>query len=294
MDIDVLKEIITLAEKRSYAAAAEELFTSQSSLSRHIAAAEKQLGVQLFYRNSRQVTLTKGGEALLPYAREIVTIEKEYRGALDTVIRSERVELRIGSVMGLSAFGIMSHVAGFIAENKDIHISMLRQGEGNLKDLLKEGACDFIFSQETQKETDDGMCRLNAVCDELVVVLPVTHPLAEQKRISLCQLKGEEWFIQRERELLTRKMNEVFEHNNFVPRLSDLNAEGVGVLELVEKGVGICMESRMIAEEKKIPGIALVSLMKPEHIYVNLIWRNVPLSRAGKLFVSYMKTHIKH
>ena len=289
MDIETLKEIITLADKKSYSAAADELFITQSSLSRHIQDAERKLGVQLFYRSSRQVQLTKCGEIILPYAKQIAELETGYINKIEEEKCRERVELRIGSISGLSAFGIMSAVAGFLAKNSDVGIQMLRYSTEQLKNCIKDGECDFAFAQELTASAEDGLNRFTVATDNLVVVLPKSHPLAKEKKIRLEQVKNETWFLQHDRKLLTKMMMDAFRKNNIDPEISSLNAEGMGVLELVEKKLGICMEFRMIAEEKHNQGTALLEIENAETVYINMIWRNVPLSPVGKSFVNYMK-----
>jgi DNA-binding transcriptional LysR family regulator len=68
MEINDLRALLALADKRNYAATADALFISTSSLSRHIAAMEQQLGVSLFHRYCRSVLVTRYGELLLPWA----------------------------------------------------------------------------------------------------------------------------------------------------------------------------------------------------------------------------------
>jgi len=64
MDTTHLREFVVLADKLNYSAAAQALFISPATLSRHICSLEDTLGVQLLERNNRFVRLTAAGSAL--------------------------------------------------------------------------------------------------------------------------------------------------------------------------------------------------------------------------------------
>lgn len=85
--ISSMREFITLAELRNFNLAAERMFLSQPTLSRHIKDLEDELDVQLFERSTRRVELTEGGEYLLPYAKRIVKAEDEYNEGLSAYRR---------------------------------------------------------------------------------------------------------------------------------------------------------------------------------------------------------------
>ena len=77
MELKRLEEFVTLAETGNYLEAADALFLFQSTLSKHIMALEKELGVHLFERTTRKVRLSSDGECLLPYAVKITQLGRE-------------------------------------------------------------------------------------------------------------------------------------------------------------------------------------------------------------------------
>jgi LysR family transcriptional regulator, transcription activator of glutamate synthase operon len=76
--LSYIKEFITLADTMEYMVAAQKLSISQTSLSKHIMHLESELGVLLFNRTTRKMELSEFGAVLLPYARQVVSIEQEY------------------------------------------------------------------------------------------------------------------------------------------------------------------------------------------------------------------------
>ena len=75
MEIDYIREFVVLTETENFLEAAERLFISQSSLTRHIKSLEEDLGMQVFDRTTRKVTLNNFGKLFLPYAKEISRIQ---------------------------------------------------------------------------------------------------------------------------------------------------------------------------------------------------------------------------
>jgi DNA-binding transcriptional LysR family regulator len=83
---------VAVAEHRNFTRAAEELFVSQPTLSKQIAALERSLNTPLFHREHDGARLTHAGEALLPFARTILASASEAEIAVSAAI----AELTIG------------------------------------------------------------------------------------------------------------------------------------------------------------------------------------------------------
>ena len=77
MEIEYLEEFLVIAEEGRLGEAAERLYTTSSSLSKHIHALEKEYGVALFDRSKRTIALNAYGEMLLPYAKKMVELHRE-------------------------------------------------------------------------------------------------------------------------------------------------------------------------------------------------------------------------
>ena len=97
MDISRFGEFAILAQSRTFLDAAELLFMSQSTLSKHIMAMERELGCNLIDRSQRHVTLTAQGEALLPYAQKIATLQHRYLAAIQIAADEPLERITVGS-----------------------------------------------------------------------------------------------------------------------------------------------------------------------------------------------------
>ena len=289
MEIDILREFLVLAEKRSYAATADALFISPSALSRHIAALENNLGVELFQRNSRNVTMTRHGRLLQTYAQKLVQTENEYLKKLDETKRAEGNGIRVGAFFGISSHGIMSQIVGFLRRGQDVAISLQSEEQERLLQLLKEGEYDFVFVQEDGPAFDDGFSRLTVAMDCLTVVLPQDHLLAGAESVRLSQLRAEEFLLQPSQNLTYRLMQDAFNRAGYTPNQAQIKLSGIGIVELVEQGFGIALTQEKVARANLVPGVALVPLEPQERIWINMVWRADTLSSAGKAFIAYFR-----
>ena len=77
MNLKQLEAFVQVAEGGSFSKAAKELYLTQPTISAHIASLEKELGVRLFVRNTKEVGLSDDGKDMYKYARQIVDLEKK-------------------------------------------------------------------------------------------------------------------------------------------------------------------------------------------------------------------------
>ena len=112
MELSYLREFAALAQACRFQETADQLFMSQSSLSKHIKAIEKELGSELLIRSTRSVELSEFGRAFLPYAQKIAQLQEEYTLTLLPDIQEQNRKVTIG-IVPLVTFcwvkGFMSH-----------------------------------------------------------------------------------------------------------------------------------------------------------------------------------------
>ena len=138
MDLNYIREFVVLANTCNYMEAAEQLFISQSALSRHIKNLEEELGVSLFDRSTRSVTLNAFGMLFLPYARQMAALHHEYATALGNALNAEHGNIRIGSIPMMSHYGITDVMVRFRKENPRFTLDVI---EGDSNQLTKMFPC---------------------------------------------------------------------------------------------------------------------------------------------------------
>ncbi len=131
VDTDELQAFDAVATRRSFSLAATELGCSQSTISQRIARLEKRLGRRLIHRTTRHVELTTDGEAMLIYARSILTIADDVRrhlsrpgikGVLKVGVEDEFATTRLPLVLGIFRVQFPNFAMKFVTgRNEHLH-----------------------------------------------------------------------------------------------------------------------------------------------------------------------------
>lgn len=182
MDTKHLKTFLTFAELGSFNKASRKLNYSTSSLSSHIKSLEAEFGVELVHNRGRKSTLTKAGEALLPYARSILSECQNATQAMNEYGSSSiKLDIMLSEMVGKSR---LSHFyPEFSNDYPNMKINISIGSTSNLKKMLNAGNTDVIFLQDFVKNKDSAIASV-PICDEqIVLIAPPSHPLAKKERI---------------------------------------------------------------------------------------------------------------
>ena len=88
MNLKQLEAFARVAEAKSFSEAAKILYLTQPTVSAHVASLEKELGVRLFVRTTKEVRMSGDGEVLYEYARVMLETEKRIREAARSFTKS--------------------------------------------------------------------------------------------------------------------------------------------------------------------------------------------------------------
>lgn len=150
MDINRLKSFFTVASTGSFTEAAEQLYVTQSTVSKHIIALEKELGIQLLNRYGKSFTLTEEGKKMLRYYSEMLEIYDKSQIALEEIKNQtkNRSELCIVGEDRMSHYGVINSLMSFIQDQPDIKLNIDDTGRKNMIFALRSGAYELAFCQE--------------------------------------------------------------------------------------------------------------------------------------------------
>ncbi|TIV63850.1 MAG: LysR family transcriptional regulator, partial [Mesorhizobium sp.] len=121
---------------------------AQSSVSDQIQALETELGGSLFTRSRQGLTLTPAGEALKPYAEDLLALADDARGAVDATKADMPGSLSIGALETIASARLAPWLAGFRADHAGIDIKLRIAGSGDLLRRLSDGEIDVAFCFE--------------------------------------------------------------------------------------------------------------------------------------------------
>jgi DNA-binding transcriptional LysR family regulator len=191
MELRHVRAFLAVAEKRHFGRAAASLNLTQPALTLRIQVLERELELQLFQRNAREVRLTPSGEALLEHARALVHEEDRALREMKDHLAGIAGRLRI-SYLTLWDVGLPANiVAEFRRRFPAIKVDMT-SGYSQLNvDRLLAGEVDFAFVGVAIGERN-GIAIRTLDRHEIVVVMSPTHQFAQSEFVPVKSLRGEQ------------------------------------------------------------------------------------------------------
>jgi DNA-binding transcriptional LysR family regulator len=192
MELRHLRYFVALAERLHFARAAESLHMTQPALSHQIKALEDDLGVRLFDRTKREVTLNEAGSYFLQEAQLTLKQAERAQAVAHRVARGQLGSLRVGYVPSAVFTGLVSQIA-----------SEFRQHAPEIQLLLEEMFGPDQLSKIAAGTLDAGIIRLPIehelphletkvmIKERMVIALREDHRLAGLKQISVADLRNE-------------------------------------------------------------------------------------------------------
>ncbi len=174
MEMRQLRYFVAVAEERNFTRAAERLFIAQPPLSRQIQQLEEDLGVQLFERGTRPLSLTDAGQFFYAHARDMLARAAEVKSMTQRVGHLERT-LTMGFI-ATTLYGLLpTIIRRYRQRNPHIELVLHEMTTVEQNQALKEGRIDVGFGRLT---LDDPMIRRIVLRKEvLMLAVPQNHPI---------------------------------------------------------------------------------------------------------------------
>ena len=291
MDIDLLQEFIVLAQSETFLKAADILYISQPTLSRHIKNLEEDLGVALFERTTRSSKLSKYGNMLLPYAKQIVELQNQFTSELVSEKQEQHTSLRIGTMSAMASYGITSVLTNFREKYPEIKMDIIPGYNVQPKDMLLRRDCELAFVRELESESTedaDEFVWLPYTTDRLVAVVPEKHPLAAHDQIQLTELKHQDLITLPRERTVSKLAYAACAKAGFEPKLTMTDHNVDHIIDCVRLGMGIALLTDKHADSSRPQMKGLKSLIVLPEIgtRISLCYlKNARLSSGAQKFV---------
>ena len=182
MTLNQLSYFYQAAVLQHFNQAAEKMNISEPSLSRSIAALENELGITLFEKRGRNVTLTKAGEIFLEHVTQILDDVTRASNKMQQ-IATNGGHIDIAYVSPLAREFIPNTVRAFLSleQNKNITFHFFQDITSMNIEGLKKGSYDLIFGSYSANEPNIEFIPI--IKQDLVAILPIGHPLGKKAEI---------------------------------------------------------------------------------------------------------------
>lgn len=239
MDVQWLREYVQLCKFLNYRKAAEQLFITPSTLSKHVILLEKELGTQLLVRDTHSVALTEDGRLFRDSATKAL---KELDATIAKLNRSDSLqgELRIGACLRYARLNRILFPLVSQLEQKYPNVKLIMddiQYRDYRDDLLK-GNFDAVFSLRLPTIDEDGLEYLDLFSSPLCAWVSESNPLANRSLVTLDDLENQKMRILEEErcDAYRRYLKMLFAEYDLVPRMGNsltpaiaLDAESYGI-----------------------------------------------------------------
>ena len=229
MELRQLRYFVAVADELHFGRAARRLHMSQPPLSVQVGRLEQEVGVALFERSTRRVTLTPAGRHLQARARrlldEVESVRTEMRDYADGMVG----ELTAGFVSSANYTVLPGVVRLFRSRRPEVTLSLVPLTSGEQLERLRDGSLDVGIVRDEVPTADASELPLvtEVVFEErLVACLPVDHPFARFDEVTPQQIVGVP-MISYPRSLM----------RGYVDRVSEMLANVGGVPNVVEEVV---------------------------------------------------------
>lgn len=195
MELRHLRYFVAVAEEGNVTRAADKLGIGQPPLSQQILAFERELQVKLFVRTGHGVSLTEAGKALLVDARRLLEDAQQAVLNAQRAGRGETGHLHLGFTAS-AAFhpAVRSLIRAFRNSYPGIGLTLTEGATTHLLSLLEEGRLDLAFLRPGA-HSFAGVALHDVAEEPMKAVLPITHPLAQRRRIALPALAQDPFIL---------------------------------------------------------------------------------------------------
>lgn len=261
MDIKNLITFIHVAELRSFTKAGDKLGYSQSTVSFQIRQLENELGVPLFERINRTVTLTNHGNRLLKSAYKINELLQEFED--DTRQDTEvcgRVRLAVADSLGNEV--IRAVFPKLHKEYPGIILECISAGTQEMFRLLNQNEADLMYTLDSHIY-DTNFAILQEACINMHFVCPAGNPLAKREVVSLEELAKQPFLLTEKGMSYRRLMDEQLAARSLEINPVFVSGNADLICHLVEQGAGLSLLPEYVTRPYKEKG-TLCYLNVPE------------------------------
>ena len=283
LDLRLVDYFVAVAEELHFGRAAERLHIAQPSLSQQIRRLEQQLGVTLFERNSRNVRLTRAGEAFLREGRRALAQTQRAISAT----RAAGAELLTVGFYGSAGRALLPAVLTAFHERQPATEVNVREILFGSIDEILEGKVDIAF---TRLMPDQTQLEVEIIATEpRLIALANTHPLASRETLAFADLRGESFIV-----------NPMVAHDAPPARwLAEQRRHGLPgrvaaearspeeIMALVGAGRGVCLVPAAAALHERRADVVYVPVTDAEPAVVSLAW---PPDRSSPTVKAFLTT----
>lgn len=259
MELRHARYFLAVAETLNFTEAARRLNISQPPLSQQIADLERELGVRLFQRHSRNVALTEVGVTFRRHAEAMLAQASRAMVEVKAVGKGHAGTLHVGATSSVLYSGLSERIAAFLKDNGDVEIIIHEMPPPDQLEALKARRLDLSFLRFAPEEPE--VLAEKAWAERVGVIVPKRHRLAGRKSLRIAALRNEDFVFYRMNDsAFAEQLHAACVAQGFAPRIVQQVIESFSLHSLVAAGLGIGFVPERLGQ---LPGAVFIPLSGP-------------------------------
>ncbi len=260
MNVSQLRCFLAAAETLHFGHAAQSLDILPATLGRHIKQLEDHLGVPLFLRTTRAVSLTEAGAVVLEDAKDLLARAEAFERKAREIRGNEAHVLRVGAIDSAAAGLIPQILLPMHEAFPELEIQIVEQKTIHLLPKLLSGSLDIAFCRPPDVR-DPRLVFRTLFYETAVVALPKSHPLATRSHIEIEDLAEEPLIVpdRRSRPHSHDLTISLFLGAGLTARIAQIAEEKQTIVNLVAAGTGLAIVPRWTAR-LRVEGVRFIPL----------------------------------
>jgi DNA-binding transcriptional LysR family regulator len=248
MELRQLRHFVVLAEEMHFGRAAARLFMTQPALSNSLMRLEEDMQVRLFERDSKAMSITVVGGAMLKRAQEIVSLADKLEQFGRSMAAGRAGMIEVGFTGTLLYRGLADILNRFSEAFPEVELSVREIASQVQMDMLRSGRLDAAFINSPVPPA--GLASLALFEERFVACLPDRHPLAGKRQLDVRELR-DDVFVMFSRDPSPAYYDHVVAicaAGGFQPKVRVAAAQVLSIVALVASGLGVSLVPESVSK----------------------------------------------
>lgn len=260
-----LEYFVRIVEEKSFTKAAEKLFISQPALSKSIRALEAELGVTLFKRDPRELSLTSEGENVYCYAVDILNYWQSRTAELFSLLEQVKGSLRFGLPPSVGSVFFSKILFEYGCKYPQVDLQIVEGTSKKIEALVMNDQVDLGLVIEPYENPH---MRLKTVYrSDVVLAVARNHRLAERTEVEIAELRDEPMLMVSKDYMFHDQVLAHCRQAGFTPNITFTTSQWDLLLEMTAENQGVTLIGRPLVEKLYSGRIKCISLQNPEFLW---------------------------
>lgn len=263
MELRQILYFIEVANREHVTEAAQALHVAQSAVSRQIFNLEEELGIDLFIRDGRNVRLTTIGKIFLEHMERAMNVINDAKQVVNEYTDPEKGTVQIGFPSSLATYILPTAISAFRNTYPHVQFNLNQGSNAQLTDAVVRGDVNIALIAPVPMQ-DSKVKGTILFTEDIHALLPVQHPLAKEKTLTLSQLRDDDFILFPEGFVLRNMLEKACQQIGFQPHVAFEGDDIDAIKGLVSAGLGVSLVPEITLVDNVPRATVSIPIIEPE------------------------------